>query len=93
MGRRLYEAAQCSGMRSSSSRRETSLGSAFRRDSTTFAGGRWLVYYSMTDIRSEHTLPISTCLMDGKLGLLCFGVHVWVRVLVFEIGRGATSAA
>ena len=41
----------------------------------------------MADARYEHTLSISTCLMDGKLGLLCFGVHVWVRVLVFEIDQ------
>ena len=37
----------------------------------------------------EHTLPFSTCLMDGKLGLLCFGVHVWVRWLVLKFKRGS----
>jgi hypothetical protein len=75
MGRRLYEAAQCSGRRSSSSRRETSFGSAFRRDSTTFAKGLWLAYCTQVSSQEVHTLPITACLMNGKLGLLCFGVH------------------
>lgn len=70
-----------------------SFGSAFKRDSTTFAGGIWSIHYSIAGNRHEHTLPIATCLMDGKLSLLCFGVHVWVRVLVFESERGAVSAA
>jgi UDP-N-acetylenolpyruvoylglucosamine reductase len=36
----LYEVAQWRGRRSSSSRREMSFGSAFKSDSTTFAGKR-----------------------------------------------------
>jgi hypothetical protein len=75
MGRRLYEAAQCSGRRSSSSRRETSFGSAFRRDSTTLAEDLWLVYCWRGLNEEKHTLPFTACLMNGKLGLLCFGVH------------------
>jgi hypothetical protein len=46
----------------------------------------------MTGSSVEHTLPFSACLMDGKLGLLCFCVHVLCALVGVDGQRGAASA-